>query len=170
MSKGTNMSEMTIMVTKKAFLEVCIRIEGICAELYHYYSKIYEDIPEASRLWKKTALEEENHQRQFELALRLIDETEFGISKDSLKRVYAAHNRLLKLAGNLMNKKPELLSAVSKALEMEEKLADLHAYTALNFTDESMKNLFNALSDADRDHVADLQNYRTTLHLPICVS
>jgi rubrerythrin len=162
------MSEMTVMVTKKTFLDVCMGIEGLCADLYHHYSKIYEDIPEASRLWKKTALEEENHQKQFELALRLLNDTEFEVPKDNLKRVYSIQHKLQKHLEQIKHNKPELLAAVLKALEMEEKLADLHVHTSLHFRDESMQNLFKALSEADSDHVADMQRYRTTLNPSLC--
>jgi rubrerythrin len=161
------MSEMTVKMSRKIFLEVCMGIEGLCAEMYHYYSTIYEDIPEASRLWKKTALEEENHQKQFGLALHLMNETEFEVSKDGLKRAYSIQHKLLQLLEHVRNNQPELLTAVSKAVEMEEQLADLHAHSSLNFTEESMQNLFQALSEADRDHVADMQRYRTILYLPL---
>lgn len=162
------MNEMTVIVTKEVFLNVCISIEGLCAELYHHYSTVFEDIPAAALLWKKTAQEEENHQKQFELALRLVTETEFELSKDSLKRAYSAHNELLKLLSQTRDNKPGLLLAVSKALELEEKLASLHAHSALLFREESMQNLFKALSEADSGHVADMQRYRTTLQLKLC--
>lgn len=160
------MSEMTDMMSKKIFLDVCIGIEGLCADLYHYYSKIYEDIPEASHLWKKTALEEENHQKQFELASRLWNETEFDVLKDTLQQAYTIQGKLLTLMNNVKHTKPDLLIAVSKAVEMEEKLANLHVHTSLKFKEESMQRLFKTLSEADRDHVADLQRYRSILYLP----
>jgi len=162
------MSDMTEMITKQTFLEVCMDIEGLCAGLYHYYSEIYEDIPEAARLWKKTALEEENHLRQFGLALRLINETKFEVLKDSLKRAYSTQNKLQKLIDHIKSNKPDLMTAVSKAVEMEETIADLHAHSALIFKEESIQKLFKALSEADHDHVADLQRFRTILSLPLC--
>ena len=161
------MTETTDIKACKAFLNLCIGIEGLCADLYHHYSKIYEDIPDASRLWKKTALEEENHQKQFELALRLMNETEFEVSEESLKRACSIHEKLLNLMDYVKINRPELLTAVSKAVEMEEQLADLHAQTSLNFKDESMKDLFRALSAADHGHVADIQQYRSVLFLPL---
>jgi rubrerythrin len=160
------MGEMTDMMTRKIFLEVCMGIEGLCADMYHYYSKIYDDNPEASSLWNKTALEEENHQKQFELALRLLNETEFEVPEESLKRAYSIQSKLLKLKDHIKSNKPDLLTAVSKALEMEDKLANLHVHTSLNFKEESMQNLFKSLSDADRGHVSDLERYRTILCLP----
>lgn len=162
------MSEQTDMMTKQEFLEVCMGIEQLCADVYHFYSKIYKEIPEASRLWKKAALEEENHQRQFKLALRLLPETEFVVPPDSLKQANSIQCKLLKFMDHIKSNKPDLLAAVSKAVEMEERLADLHARTALKFRDESLQKLFKVLSEADRDHVVDLQSSRTILFLPHC--
>ena len=161
------MNEMTDKMTRKVFLEVCMGIEALCADLYHYYSEIYADNPEVSALWKKTALEEENHRKQFELALRLLDDTDFEVLNDSLARAYAIQYKLLKLMDNIRSTTPELLTAVSKAIEMEEKLADLHIQTSLKFREESMQNMFKALSEADRGHVSDLQRYRSILYLPL---
>lgn len=166
-TRRTEMTETINTRASKAFLNVCIGIEGLCADLYHHYSKIYEEIPEASKLWEKTALEEENHQKQFELALRLLDETEIEVSQENLQRACTIHNKLMTLMNHIKINKPELLTAVSKAVEMEEQLADLHAQTSLIFKDKSMQDLFKALSAADRGHVADIQQYRSVLFLPL---
>ncbi len=160
------MNEINDKMARKTFLDVCRGIEGLCAELYHHYSSIYEDNPEASQLWKKTALEEENHQKQFELAIRLWEETEFEVLQDSMRTAYSIQFKLLELMSNIKNVKPDLKIAISKAVEMEEKLADLHAHTSLKFKEASMQQLFAALSEADRDHVADLRRYRSILYLP----
>lgn len=166
--KVNELIEMTDMKEKRIFLEVCIGIERLCADVYHYYSEIYEDVPEASRLWKKTALDEESHQNQFELALRMFNETEFEVPKESLKRAYSIQYKLLKLMNLVKNTRPDLLIAVSKAVEMEVKFADLHAHAALKFKDESMQKLFMTMSKADHEHVAALQRYRSILYLPQC--
>ncbi|OGU13061.1 MAG: hypothetical protein A2076_07215 [Geobacteraceae bacterium GWC2_53_11] len=162
------MSDMTDDMTKKVFLDVCAGIEKLCADLYHHYSTIYQDIPEAASLWKKTALEEENHQKQFELALRLWDETEFDVLNDSLKQAYTIQYKLMTFMNNIKSSKPDLLTAVSKAIEMEKKLAALHVNTALKFKEASMQDMFKALSEADNGHMADLQRYQSILSLPHC--
>jgi len=159
---------MNDMTNRQNFLEVCMGIESLCADLYHYYSEIYIDIPEAAKLWKKTAIEEENHKKQFELAFRLMDDLEFDVSNISLNRAYTIQYKLLKLTTHVKSNKPELLVAVSKAVEMEAILADLHVHSALNFKDESMQKMFTALSEADRDHVSDMQRFHTILSLPHC--
>lgn len=164
----TTTPDMTDVIASTIFLKVCIGIETLCADLYHYYSEVYKDDPEASRLWKKTAMEEENHKLQFELALRLMSETEFEVPKESLKLAYSIQYKLLKLTDIVKSNKPELLTALSKAIEMEDKLANLHVHTALKFKDESIGRLFKALSDDDCGHVANLQRYQMILRLPTC--
>jgi rubrerythrin len=158
------MNEPTVLLTNRAYLDTCMAIEGLCADLYHHYSKIYEETPEASRLWKKTALEEENHQNQFKLALRLLNDTDFEVPKDNLKRIHSIHHKLLKLWEDHKNSKPDLLDAVSKAVEMEKQMEDLHVHTLMHFKEPSLKNLFKALSEADHDHISTLQQYRTLLN------
>lgn len=160
------MGDTSDVMASKTFLEICRGIERLCADLYHYYGDIYEAIPEAASLWKKTALEEENHQMQFELALRLMDETEFEVSKESLKRAFSIQSKLLKLTDHVKKVKPELLTAISGAVEMENQLANLHVHSAFIFKEESMQKLFKALSDHDCEHVEALQRYNTILHLP----
>lgn len=162
------MSETTDIMAQRIFLEVCMGIEKLCAELYHFYSDLYGDDPEASRLWKKTALEEENHQRQFGLVLRLLSDIEFELSKDNLDRAYSIQHKLLRLIEHVKHNKPELLTAVTKAVEMEENLSDLHVHIALKFKDESLRQMFTALNEADCEHVADLKRFRTILYLPQC--
>jgi rubrerythrin len=162
------MLDMTEVIASKIFLEVCMGIETLCADLYHYYSEVYEDVPEASILWKKTAMEEENHRAQFELALRLLNETEFEVSKENLKLAYTIQYKLLKLTDYVKSNKPELLTAVSKAIEMEDRLANLHVHTALKFRDESIRRLFKTLSEEDCTHISNLQRYQTILRLPDC--
>jgi rubrerythrin len=161
------MNDMSSSASKKLFLEVCMGIEKLCADVYYGYSKLYEDIPEAASLWVKTALEEENHQRQFEMALRMIDDIVFEVPKANLERAYSIQFKLLKLLNHLSEVKPELHVAVSKAIEMEEKLSDLHLHTSVKFTDVSLQSLFKTLGEADRDHVSALQQFQTILSLPI---
>jgi rubrerythrin len=145
------------------FLEVCISIERLSADVYHSYSRMYQNMRDVSLVWKKAAVEEEEHKRQFELALRLMNEAEFEVSMQSVDKAYSIQYKLLKLMNLIKFTKPELSVAFAKAVEMEEKLVDLHVHTALNFKDEKLQKLFNTMGEADREHVAALQLYQKTL-------
>ncbi len=160
------MGESAEMTTKLLFLDVCIKIEKLCAEIYHYLSEIHREYPEASRLWKKTALEEENHQKQFELARRIKDETNFTVDPADLSRAYVIHKKLINLLQIIKHKAPDLITAFSAALEMEEHIVQLHVQSALRYEDKSVQELFTALGEADQEHVTSLRKYMSVLLLP----
>jgi len=148
------------------FLDVCMKIEELSAELYYYFGDIYTDVSAVS-LWKKTAMEEENHRKQFELVLHLREEVEFDITPDCMKRVWQAHGKLLGLLDAVKRHPPDLIESLSLSIEMEESLADLHVQTAVRFRDDSVVRLFQALGQSDHEHIGSLKRYRTILLLPV---
>jgi rubrerythrin len=147
------------------FIDVNAKIEGLCASLYHYYSEIHKDHVDVSQLWKKTALEEENHQRQFELAYRLRDDVEFDLKAD-IDRAYRIHQKLNNLLEHVRRSPPDIVTALTKAIEMEESLADLHLECSVRFHDEGVRKMFQALRDFDQDHIKSLRDCLTVMLLP----
>jgi rubrerythrin len=139
------------------FFDVCAKIEGLCAELYHFYSDIFQENAEISNLWKKTALEEENHQKQFELAFRLHKEIDLELNAD-LDRTCRIHSKLGGLLQHVRQSPPDIATALNKAIEMEESLADLHLDSSVRFEDESIRKMFQALREYDQDHVKALRH------------
>lgn len=158
------MCEIPIIVAKEAYLDVCMGIKECCANLYHYYSNIYREIPGAALLWKQAAVKEEEHRKQFELALGRVNETEFEMSKEGLKQAFSIRSKLTKQLEHCRDNKPELLASIARAVDMEEKLADLHAHNSLHINDVFMQKMFGDLSEADRDHGADMQLYHSILY------
>lgn len=147
------------------FFDVCAKIEGQCATLYHYYSDLYRDNPDVSQLWKKTALEEENHQKQFELAVRLRDDVAFDLNAD-LDRTYRIHQKLDNLLEHVHQNPPDIVTALTRAIEMEESLSDLHLDVSVRFHDQSVSRMFQALREFDRDHVKSLRHCLAIMMLP----
>jgi len=139
------------------FFDVCASIEGLCAELYHFYSELFTENSDVSSLWKKTALEEENHQKQFELASRIQGDVSFDLNAD-LDRTVRIHQKLGTLLQYVRQNPPDSVTALTKAIEMEENLADLHLDSSVRFHDESVKKMFQALSEFDLDHVKSLRH------------
>ena len=136
--------------------DVCREIEGIFAELYHFYSDLFADNVEASRMWKKTAMEEENHQHQFALARRMLSNIECVANVD-IDSVVTVRDKLLKLVPYMKKNPPDLVTALTRAIEMEEKLMDLHASRAVSFSDPEIKKFFAAMINFDQDHVEMLR-------------
>ena len=139
------------------YFDLCAKIEGLCAELYHYYSDVFKDHAHISQLWKKTALEEENHQKQFALANRLRDDLMFDLNAD-IDRTYRIHQKLSNLLDHVHHSPPDIVSALTKAIEMEESLAVIHLDSSVKFHDETIKSMFLALRDYDQEHVKSLQH------------
>lgn len=150
--------------TPALFFDVCARIEGLCAELYHFYSEAHQSNDDVARLWKKTALEEENHQKQFELANRLRNEVDFDLNAD-LERTYRIYNKLNSLLEHVRQNPPDIETALTKAIEMEEILSDLHLDSSVRFHDESIRKMFQALREYDLDHVKSLRHCLAILTL-----
>lgn len=140
-----------------AYFDVCAKIEGLCAELYHFYSDIHVENEEVSKLWKKTALEEENHQKQFELASRIRDDVVFDLTAD-IEWTNRIHSKLSGLLQHVRKSPPDIETALSKAIEMEETLAELHLDSSVRFQDDSIRKLFQALHEFDQDHVKTLRH------------
>ncbi|MBL0226285.1 MAG: hypothetical protein IPQ16_12190 [Geobacteraceae bacterium] len=147
------------------FFDVCAKIEGLCASLYHYYSDIYQDNAHVSQLWKKTAMEEENHQKQFELVNRLRDDIGFDLNAD-LERTYRIHQKLNTLLAHVQQNPPDIVTALTKAIEMEESLSDLHLDSSVRFHDDSTRMLFQALREFDLDHVKSMRHCLSIMMLP----
>lgn len=137
--------------------DVCREIEGIFAELYHYYSDLFSDNQEVSRMWKKTAMEEENHQHQFALARRMLSNIDCVANVD-IDSVVTIRDKLLKLVPYMKKNPPDLVTALTRAIELEEKLMDLHASRAVCFSDPETKKFFSAMINFDQDHVETIRS------------
>jgi hypothetical protein len=151
------MQDLDTKDTATRFFDVCAKIEGLCAELYHFYSDLFQENADISNLWKKTALEEENHQKQFELAFKLRDAIDLELNAD-LGRTSRIHDRLGVLLQHVHQSPPDIVTALNKAIEMEEALADLHLDSSVRFQDESIRKMFQALREYDQDHVKALRH------------
>lgn len=138
-------------------LEICRDIEVTCSELYHYFEAIFSNAPNISLLWRKTALEEENHANQFVLALKLRRQ---GIVQSVNLDVSTAEEiltRIKRMNEEVRVKEPSIAEALLLAIELEEDLSEYHLSTIALFEEESHKKLFEAMMKNDHDHVVDLK-------------
>lgn len=142
----------------RRILEICRDIEIYASKLYYYYAELYSDTPDISGLWKKTAMEEENHAHQFVLAINLLRQ---GIIHSVAVDLQASESTLSSFKSfykNVKQNKPALVDALNHSIKLEEKLSEFHLSNFALFQEESHKKLFEAMMKNDRGHVTELEN------------
>lgn len=144
-------------------LEICRDIELTSAELYEYFAKIFSDHEEMAALWDKTAQEEENHAKQFILAISMRrDQIVDALFIDSS----TAENTLsfVKAIYDVVRvNKPSMLEALSSAITLEVNLSKFHMTTAVHFVEKSQRQLFAAMMKADKNHIEALREFHQRL-------
>jgi rubrerythrin len=139
-------------------LQTCAAIERECAGLYHWLSDLFLDDRTVSTLWKKTALEEENHESQFLLAEKLADGI-LAVPLVDLATVIAELQRLKKLRQEFEDNPPDLIRALETAITIEEELDGFHLQKILLFSNEDHRKMFGAMMAHDRDHAESLRRF-----------
>jgi rubrerythrin len=138
-------------------LEICEQIETACAELYHYFSDLFKGEREEMRLWLKTAMEEENHARQFNLIAKLkrqkiIDSIRIDPVDAEITLIY-----IQSLIDKTKKDPPTHKEALQLAISLENKIAAFHVENVIKFADASYETIFYAISQTDRNHLESLQ-------------
>lgn len=138
-------------------LECCRDIESNCAKLYGKFAELFREDRELSSLWRKTAAEEENHARQFMLAINLRNLQMISEVKTDVAEVEKMLRETELILDGVGAFRPSAVDAILSAIELEEKLAKFHMDTMATFTDESFRKLYSAMMKDDLDHVKSLQ-------------
>lgn len=137
-------------------LRLCQEIEMLCYEIYILFADQFADDPAVSALWQKTAAEELNHARQFDVALRLGKALTFT----STLSLAAAEQTKEKLLSNLRQcrlSRPSLKGALEGAIVMEKGLSRFHMDCAVSLEDVTMRKMFESMMLADNQHLEALQ-------------
>ena len=139
-------------------LDICGRIEKLTSELYYYFSKLYLDMPDLTRLWIKTAQEEENHMFQFQMAVRLSKSATFTTAI-SMVHAQQALDMITGVRERVRKNPPTWHNALKLAIELEERMSRFHTNSALIFDDETFNSLYQAMMQHDEDHIRALSGY-----------
>lgn len=143
-------------VSDQKILEKCREIELLCRDIYTCFAEIFADDPEAVTLWRKTAVEEQNHADQITLALKLRKGLSCHVEIDCSQIDF----RITQMQGYLETVKispPTLKEALALAIKLERKISSFHLDEMMVFEDESIKKLFRAMMASDRNHVESLE-------------
>lgn len=143
-------------LSDQVVLDICERIELVAAEFYHYYADLFGDDADIVELWSKTAADEENHARQFELARKLRRGLVEGLKVD---RVMAdkALELISSVLKNVREHPPTLVDALHLAIRLEEHLSRFHMDCVAVYCDESSRKMFQAMMAADNGHIQRLK-------------
>lgn len=137
-------------------LQHCHELELLMAQAYDALARAHAGQPRMSRLWAKTAKEEENHASQFSLALSLG-----GDVMSSPKVDPADLNKALQDAKAFVHEAKThnlpLVDALRKAIELEEQMAQFHLHVAVAFRSGAHEKLFRAMMAADKGHISALR-------------
>lgn len=138
-------------------LEICRDVEICVSEIYYCFEESFGDSPEIARLWKKTAMEEENHAKQFVLAINLRKQDLVrGVSIDQ-ETAEAVLHKVKSLYETVRRSRPAAADALRMAMELEEELAEYHMSALARFQDSSHKMLFEAMMNHDNGHALELK-------------
>lgn len=143
-------------ISEQILLEKCRDIELLCKELYGYFAELYSGDEDASRLWLKTAMEEQNHADQFTLALKLRKGMSCLVVVDP-SRVESIIGQLRTVIANVKADPPKYADALNSSIKLEKYLAEFHLSCVVKFEEDSFKNMFNAMMASDQEHIASLQ-------------
>jgi hypothetical protein len=144
------------MIQMSRFLDACQEMEQRAADLYHLLADQFRHERGVGRLWRKTALEEENHARQVKLA-RIMVQDIVGINLDSWRNISRIKEEIGSLLRQYSTSPPKLLDALCTAIEFEEKMEIFHMHNAIYLREKAGNDLFVAMMKEDRDHADALR-------------
>jgi rubrerythrin len=143
-------------ISEQILLEKCREIELLCKKLYDYFAEIHTDNEDAARLWRKTAMEEQNHADQFTLALKLRKNLTCIVLVGSEKVEFVIH-QLASVFAKVQATPPSFAEALKSSIRLEKYLAEFHLGCVTKFEDDSYRKMFNAMMLSDQGHISSLQ-------------
>ena len=142
----------------KDVLEVCQTVELSCAELYYYFADLFKDDRESYLLWLKTAMEEENHARLFELVAKLRHSNIVGSIRTELIDAEDTLLYVRSLIDKVTNHPPSQKEALRIAIDLEKMLDSFMLEKVIRFADQSYEKSFLAITNTDSRHLKSLKD------------
>ena len=137
-------------------LELCRDIELKVSVLYEYFADVHSNDPEMAAIWLKTAAEEGNHAKQFDLAIKLVKQDALGSVNLSINEVKKYFTLVEQIYEKAKLEPPSALEALKIAITTENLFMKLHMTSVAAFTDFSYQQLFSAMMTNDKEHIETL--------------
>jgi len=147
----------TLGMGSKDVLEVCKAVELSCAELYYYFADLSKDDRESYLLWLKTAMEEENHARLFELVAKLRQNNIVGSIRTEQVDAEDTLLYVRSLIEKVRNRPPSQEEALRIAIDLEKMLDSFMLEKVIRFADQSYEKSFLAIANTDSRHLESLK-------------
>jgi rubrerythrin len=132
-------------------LDGCEEVENMVAEIYHFFADHFREHAKISLHWRRTALEEENHARQVNLAKKTRDSIVW-VSIEAWQQVLSVQNQLRDTLERFRQSPPSLEEALTFSIASEEQIDCLHMTNAILMREQSGNKLFVAMMNEDREH------------------
>jgi rubrerythrin len=143
-------------------LVACRAIELAMAALYETLADLHAHDPSMTRLWRKTAREEDNHAAQFSMLIDAIPDTVQATALDE-QALRVLCSSVEAVTEEFRRCPPSVYDALVAAIDFEVAMDRIHAHQALVFTDPRHQRMFVAMMAADAGHVAELRRALSNL-------
>jgi rubrerythrin len=147
-------------------LDVCREIRLVCAELHHYYADLFVNDRAALLFWKRIAMGEENHAKEFDLIAKLRRQNLVHSFRSDLLDAEIALIYLRSLIERTKQNPPSLAEALRTSIKLEEKLSPFHLQNIVKFVDSSFRKQFTGLIQAEQERIASLRKAYEKLLAP----
>lgn len=144
------------MIKMHNFLDACYEAENSCAEMYNLFAQHFTANRKISRLWSKTALEEENHARHVYLAKKMVKSIHW-VCLESWHNASAALAMIKQSLKTVRESPPSIQNALLMALKCEHRMENLHMQSAILVEGQVGNSMFRALMKDDRGHIEMLE-------------
>jgi len=152
------------------YLNDCCKIELLASRIYQHFAA-QGNFPERLReTFAQLARDEEDHARQFDLALELPEGALGDVKRIAWERIAAGLDRIRARFQDLHHEPCTAEQALKTALQLEKDFIRIHLDNSLYIEDQRIRRLFAGLARADEEHLATLReaiiwwNRRQELH------
>lgn len=143
----------------QGFLNDCCKIELMVSRIYQHFAA-QPDYPERLRqLFRQLAQDEEEHARQFDLALELPEGAVGSVKRITWEKVSQGLNKARTLFQDLQHHQCDAEKALKVAMRLEEEFIRIHLDNSILITDERISSMFRGLAKGDDEHLAVLREH-----------
>lgn len=137
-------------------LRRCEELELLMEQVYAELATAHASHTQIATLWLKTSKEEANHASQVSLAMSLSGDviSSTVVETEEVDKAIVAAKKFLR---EVRTERPDVVTALRRAIRLEEEMASLHLNAAVRFESPSHAKLFRAMMAADKAHVAALR-------------